>query len=87
MADFDITIGIDMETDVGSFTDFYEGIQHGTYRLLEILANNGAKATFFWTGHAATNKLSSFKVQGGYQMTCFNRGFTTTYPQCSVEIY
>ena len=55
MADFDITIGIDMETDVGSFTDFYEGIQHGTYRLLEILANNGAKATFFWTGHAATN--------------------------------
>ena len=47
----------------------------------------GAATMGYADGHAATNKLSSFKVQGGYQMTCFNRGFTTTYPQCSVEIY
>ena len=41
---FDIVIGVDMETDVGSFTDFYNGIQKGMPRLLDIFAKNNAKA-------------------------------------------
>lgn len=52
---FDIVIGIDMETDVGSFTSYYNSVQKGTPRLLQILQDNNAKATFFWTGHAAEN--------------------------------
>jgi len=50
---FDIVLGFDMETDIGSFTDYYNGIQKGTPRLLEILSRHRAPSTFFWTGHAA----------------------------------
>jgi peptidoglycan/xylan/chitin deacetylase (PgdA/CDA1 family) len=50
---FDVVVGIDMETDIGSFTSFYQGVQKGTPRLLEVLDKHEAKATFFWTGHAA----------------------------------
>ncbi len=50
---FDVVFGIDMETDIGSFTPYYEGVKHGTYNLLSIMERNGVKATYFWTGHAA----------------------------------
>jgi len=52
---FDIVLGIDMETDIGSFTSNYDGVRFGTPRLLEIMARQKAKATYFWTGHAAEN--------------------------------
>lgn len=52
---FDILLGIDMETDIGSFTSDYEGVRHGTPRLLEIMQRQSARATYFWTGHAAEN--------------------------------
>jgi peptidoglycan-N-acetylglucosamine deacetylase len=42
-----------METDVGSWTPFYEGVVHGTPRILEVLARHGVDATFFFTGDAA----------------------------------
>ena len=44
-----------METDIGSFTSNYAGVRFGTPRLLEIMARQKAKATYFWTGHAAEN--------------------------------
>ena len=50
---FDVVLGFDMETDIGSFTEYYNGIQKGTPRLLEILSKHNAPSTFFWTGHAA----------------------------------
>lgn len=50
---FDVIFGFDMETDIGSFTPFYEGVKHGTPRILSILKKHDASATFFWTGHAA----------------------------------
>jgi peptidoglycan/xylan/chitin deacetylase (PgdA/CDA1 family) len=53
--EFDVLLGIDMETDIGSFTSEYEGVLHGTSRLLEIMSNHDAVATYFWTGHAAEN--------------------------------
>lgn len=52
---FDILLGIDMETDIGSFTDQYSGVADGTDPLLKLLAGHHAQATFFWTGHAAQN--------------------------------
>ena len=44
-----------METDIGSFTPFYEGVKHGTPHMLKLLEKHGIRATFFWTGHAAEN--------------------------------
>lgn len=54
-SNIDVVFGIDMETDIGSFTDQYEGVRHGTPRLLEIMAWHEVTATYFWTGHAAEN--------------------------------
>ena len=52
-AAFDVVLGFDMETDIGSFTPFYEGVKHGTTHLLKLLKKHGIRATFYWTGHAA----------------------------------
>jgi peptidoglycan/xylan/chitin deacetylase (PgdA/CDA1 family) len=51
--DMQVLFGIDMETDVGSFTPFYEGVRTATPMLLELFAKKGVKATFYFTGHAA----------------------------------
>jgi len=45
-----VVLGFDMETDIGSWTPFYEGLQHGTPRILEVLDRNKVAATFFFTG-------------------------------------
>ena len=52
---FDVVFGFDMETDVGSFTPFYEGVKHGTPEILKLMKKHDIPATFFWTGHAAEN--------------------------------
>jgi peptidoglycan/xylan/chitin deacetylase (PgdA/CDA1 family) len=46
-------LGFDMETDIGSFTPYYEGLLGGTPVILEILARHAVSATFFFTGDAA----------------------------------
>ena len=43
---FDVVLGFDMETDIGSFTPFYEGVRHGTQHILKVLAKHDARATF-----------------------------------------
>lgn len=53
--DIKVLFGIDMETDVGSFTPFYEGVKKATPMLLELFAKKGVKGTFYFTGHAAKN--------------------------------
>jgi len=45
-----VVLGFDMETDVGSFTPFYEGVKHGTPVLLDVLDRQGVTATFYFTG-------------------------------------
>ncbi len=50
MGAFQVVIGIDVETDSGSFYTTYEGMVHGTPLLLDLLAGQGANATFFVTG-------------------------------------
>ena len=52
---FDVVLGFDMETDIGSYTPFYNGVQQGTPLILDVLEKQGVQATFFWTGHAAEN--------------------------------
>ncbi|ODS86177.1 MAG: hypothetical protein ABS46_01350 [Cytophagaceae bacterium SCN 52-12] len=59
---FDVVLGFDMETDIGSYTPFYEGVQHGTPPILDILDRHQVKATFYWTGHAAENNAEMVKL-------------------------
>jgi len=48
-----VVLGFDCETDVGSFTPFYNGLIHGTPAILAVLKRHAITATFFFTGHAA----------------------------------
>ena len=48
-----VIFGFDMETDIGSWTPFYEGLVHGTPRILEVLSKHDVKATFFFVGETA----------------------------------
>src|SRR5690349_18612657 len=50
---FDVVLGFDMETDIGSYTTYYDGVRKGTQPILEILEKYNVEATFYWTGHAA----------------------------------
>lgn len=50
---FYILFGIDMETDVGSFTPFYEGVKNGTPLLLELFDKKDIAGTFYFTGSCA----------------------------------
>lgn len=50
MSDLQVVLGFDMETDIGSWTPHYEGLQHGTPVILDILDRNAVPATFFFTG-------------------------------------
>ncbi len=69
---FDVVLGFDMETDVGSYTPFYEGVQHGTPHVLEVLEKHNISATFFWTGHAAENNSEMVRQvhDAGHETGC-----------------
>lgn len=53
MSEMQVVLGFDMETDVGSWTPFYEGMEHGTPEILRVLDRHKVTATFFFTGDAA----------------------------------
>ena len=69
---FDVVLGFDMETDIGSYTPYYEGVQHGTPEILSILKKYGIKASFFWTGHAAENNPEIVRMvkEAGHEIGC-----------------
>ena len=71
-AAFDVILGFDMETDIGSFTSYYEGVQHGTTPLLDILKKHNIRATFYWTGHAAENNPEKVREvrDAGHETGC-----------------
>ena len=70
--DIKVVIGIDMETDVGSFTPFYEGVKHGTPLLIELFKKKDIKATFYFTGEAAKENPDIVKmvVKSGNEVGC-----------------
>lgn len=53
MNEFDVLLGFDMETDIGSWTPFYEGLRHATPRILEIFQRHRITGTFYFVGAAA----------------------------------
>ena len=58
-------LGVDMETDVGSFTPFYEGTKHGTPLLLDLFREKGVRGTFFFTGDCAAENPGRCAESGG----------------------
>lgn len=95
---FDVVLGIDMETDIGSYTDHYDGVQLGTPKLLKVMADHGAVATYFWTGHAAENNASILKMvqDAGHETGCHGLFHETlgdplfplpnNWPVCNFEV-
>lgn len=69
---FDVVLGFDMETDIGSFTPFYEGVKHGTPHILRMLKKHGIRATFYWTGHAAEKNPAMVRRvrDAGHEIGC-----------------
>jgi len=67
-----VVFGFDMETDVGSFTPFYEGLQHGTPVILDVLARHAISATFYFTGESARRhpEVVESVVQAGHEVGC-----------------
>jgi peptidoglycan/xylan/chitin deacetylase (PgdA/CDA1 family) len=60
-----VMIGVDMETDVGSFTPFYEGVQYGAPRLIELFRQKSITGTFFFTGDCARKNGNIARLVAG----------------------
>ncbi|MFA5852392.1 MAG: polysaccharide deacetylase family protein [Spirochaetales bacterium] len=67
-----VLFGVDMETDVGSFTPFYEGAKHGTPLLLDLFRKKGVKGTFFFTGDCAAENpdIARMVAESGNEVGC-----------------
>ena len=59
MAKIKTMFGFDMETDIGSWTSFYEGFQKGTPIILDILAKHDIKATFYFTADSVKKNANN----------------------------
>lgn len=57
-----VIFGFDMETDVGSFTPYYDGVKQATGPLVELFDKKGIKGTFFYTGDAARRNPDSVEL-------------------------
>jgi peptidoglycan/xylan/chitin deacetylase (PgdA/CDA1 family) len=57
-----VIFGFDMETDVGSFTPYYDGVKRATAPLIELFDRKAIKGTFFYTGDAARQNPDSVEL-------------------------
>jgi peptidoglycan/xylan/chitin deacetylase (PgdA/CDA1 family) len=72
MTDIPVIIGFDMETDVGSWTPFYEGLVNATPLILDVMKKHDAIGTFFFVGAAAQahpNVVQSVQT-AGHEIGC-----------------
>lgn len=69
---FDVLLGIDVETDVGSFTPFYEGVRKGMPLLLDLFRETGIKGTFYFTGDSAKENpdIARLTAESGNEVGC-----------------
>ncbi len=49
----EVLLGFDMETDIGSWTPYYEGLRHATPKVLDLFKKHDASGTFYFVGQAA----------------------------------
>ena len=67
-----VVFGFDMETDIGSWTPFYQGLLKGTPRILSVLAKHKITSTFFFVGDAARlyPKIVRMVDRAGHEVGC-----------------
>ncbi len=53
MREIQVVFGIDMETDIGSWTPFYEGVTKGTPLMLDLFSKKSIQVTGFWVAETA----------------------------------
>ena len=72
MKEIRVVLGFDMETDLGSWTPFYEGFQIGAPAILSLLEVHGITATFFFTGDSATKHPQTVHAvqDAGHEVGC-----------------
>jgi len=67
-----LVFGFDMETDIGSTSRNYTGVQHGTLAILKILEKYKVPATFLFTGDCAlkNDNIVDMIHKKGYEIGC-----------------
>lgn len=67
-----VIFGIDMETDVGSFTPFYEGTKNGTPILVDMFEKKGVEGSFYFTGDCARENPKTVELvkNSGNEVGC-----------------
>src|SRR4051812_2220656 len=70
MKTFEVLLGFDMESDIGSWTPYHEGLTHATPRLLEFFAREQITGTFYFVGTAARAVPESLRavVRAGHEI-------------------
>jgi peptidoglycan/xylan/chitin deacetylase (PgdA/CDA1 family) len=67
-----VILGLDVETDCGSWYNTYEGMVHGTPLLLDLFRERSVTGTFFVTGHAAQEHPETVRAiaAAGHEVGC-----------------
>jgi len=67
-----VVLGLDMETDSGSWTPFWKGLLEGTPKMLGVLEKHGAAATCFFVGEAARThpQIVRYARERGFEVGC-----------------
>ena len=72
MSSIRAVLGFDMETDIGSWTPWYNGFKPGTEMILRVLKKNNITATFFFTADAAQKNPEVVEMvrDAGHEIGC-----------------
>ena len=67
-----VVLGLDMETDSGSWTPYWKGLVQGTPRMLGVLEKHNVTATCFFTGEAARShpEVVKYAQEQGAEIGC-----------------
>jgi len=70
MTSLEILLGFDMETDIGSWTPFHEGLRNATPKILDVFARHGVTGTFYFVGSSAREVPESLLLvkEAGYEI-------------------
>src|SRR5438067_4983689 len=78
MTAFDAAFTVDLEPDCPPFLQGFRGVEHGLPRLLDALARQNTRATFFTTGEVARRYRAAVRsvIDAGHELAC--HGMTHT---------
>jgi hypothetical protein len=72
MSKIKVMFGFDMETDIGSWTPWYDGLVNGTPVILDILKKHEISATFYFTGDSCKKhpEVTLAVKDAGHEIGC-----------------